>query len=1076
MYTCDASKSTKGASKQRRDSINAEIANLRDLLPLPSSTRQRLSQLQLMALVCVYVRKSNYFQNAFRKHEISPEIPIPHLGFSKALSGFLMMMTQNGKLLYISDNAAEYLGHSMEELLIHGDSVYDIIEKQDHQTIQNELMRPPNPLGNSLASDTRLFLCRMNISRNARRQMRFGDQKVVLVQGHFVSYLPLCTSNAPVFLATCTPVAMPETRECVAQGNTTVFTSIHSLDMRFINLDRNGEFYLGYNKSTINGLSWYDLVHWENLREAQSKHRLITQSEQEKSCILLLRLETADHRWIWVHSVLQFRDANDASQQPTIVCTNQVLSEKEATVMRANNWLYQFYSLHSKMHYGLTGYESHPSATRLTSLYHHPHHSAATAAAAAAAVAAGSTAVAAAAAVGAVATAASAMTAMTAAAAAAVHHHAHAHVHGHSNGHGQIHSVAPLTASNYHHHHSSSPSTNGPTISISDVCSSATPTLVTSTSVPLAPVAYPASLHSGNIGPINGTTPHHPIPAHPHHPYHHPSSAVLQYSPQAGSLPYPTFVPVSSASIPEPESSRTSSSAPLAVKRSHNSSSTSSSCHPVGASVPVISTNSVNTSGANSNGNSNNNSSNRDSNNSQQTNGDRNRNEPETEEEPESPEPNAKRVNHGQHHLPPPPSSTYHHPRASTFTYPATGMFGTTASSGYPGMSATDLGTVVPVSSYYGSPHHPHHPHHHLHQHHHVHHHQVLTPVASYHHAHHFRTQKQLNPTLLDYDMVESNVPPMSSSNELMDSTGASSQSTLASSDEMTNLVSLGSSSSVAAAAAALLKYSSHYHHHPSETSSSGYYSLSSPSSSSSDIDRYQSRKSPQSTTSDYGSGTSSPPSLSSSSSSSAFEKLPTLMHLKEEPFLMLTASGNPMVTSNEQLQSPDQISRNNCWSNYPTYTDLSSSKPRKGSSHHPSHPHELYHHSSSIETYNHSSHNTHHHSARHFHPHSSYQFSNLSSEYGSSLVNQQLSMTNNNNHNNSSNGSAKSAKSISSPSPPSASTPTTSSNNSSTHNSSSSSSSSPLGSSSSNTPSSPRGSGYDGSSGSRGTHSNSQR
>jgi hypothetical protein len=57
----DATKSTKGASKLRRDLINAEIANLRDLLPLPSSTRQRLSQLQLMALVCVYVRKANYF-------------------------------------------------------------------------------------------------------------------------------------------------------------------------------------------------------------------------------------------------------------------------------------------------------------------------------------------------------------------------------------------------------------------------------------------------------------------------------------------------------------------------------------------------------------------------------------------------------------------------------------------------------------------------------------------------------------------------------------------------------------------------------------------------------------------------------------------------------------------------------------------------------------------------------------------------------------------------------------------------------------------------------------------------------
>lgn len=33
------------------------------------------------------------------------------------MNGFLMMMTQNGKLLYISDNAAEYLGHSMASSL-----------------------------------------------------------------------------------------------------------------------------------------------------------------------------------------------------------------------------------------------------------------------------------------------------------------------------------------------------------------------------------------------------------------------------------------------------------------------------------------------------------------------------------------------------------------------------------------------------------------------------------------------------------------------------------------------------------------------------------------------------------------------------------------------------------------------------------------------------------------------------------------------------------------------------------------------------------------------------------------------
>lgn len=64
--------------------------------------------------------------------------------------------------------------------MIHGDSVYDIIDKQDHQAIQCELGRPVNPSGsnNNSNEEYRLFLCRMNVSRNARRQMRFGDQKV----------------------------------------------------------------------------------------------------------------------------------------------------------------------------------------------------------------------------------------------------------------------------------------------------------------------------------------------------------------------------------------------------------------------------------------------------------------------------------------------------------------------------------------------------------------------------------------------------------------------------------------------------------------------------------------------------------------------------------------------------------------------------------------------------------------------------------------------------------------------------------------------------------------------------------
>ena len=51
------------------------------------------------------------------------------------------------------------------------------------------------------------------------------------------SELPLCSRDEPVFVAWCTPLAMPENREIVVQGATNVFTTVHSLDMKIIEVD-----------------------------------------------------------------------------------------------------------------------------------------------------------------------------------------------------------------------------------------------------------------------------------------------------------------------------------------------------------------------------------------------------------------------------------------------------------------------------------------------------------------------------------------------------------------------------------------------------------------------------------------------------------------------------------------------------------------------------------------------------------------------------------------------------------------------------------------------------------------------
>lgn len=136
--------------------------------------------------------------------------------------------------------------------------MYDVIDKQDHMIVQNQLSR-----NSPIPSDRRLFLCRINVSRNSRRQLRFGDQKVikvppiiltssisreysiirfspqvVLVEGHFLPFVPVCNRNEFVFLASCTPIVLPETRESIVQGATNIFTTIHSMDMKYLHIDK----------------------------------------------------------------------------------------------------------------------------------------------------------------------------------------------------------------------------------------------------------------------------------------------------------------------------------------------------------------------------------------------------------------------------------------------------------------------------------------------------------------------------------------------------------------------------------------------------------------------------------------------------------------------------------------------------------------------------------------------------------------------------------------------------------------------------------------------------------------------
>ncbi|ETE58277.1 Neuronal PAS domain-containing protein 4, partial [Ophiophagus hannah] len=136
-------RSTKGASKARRDQINAEIRHLKDLLPIAEGDKLRLSYLHIMSLACIYTRKSIFFSKGATLESLESLLSSQDLDdFMQTLPGFLLVFTGEGKLIYVSESVAEHLGHSMVDLVAQGDSIYDIIDPADHLVMKTQLALP----------------------------------------------------------------------------------------------------------------------------------------------------------------------------------------------------------------------------------------------------------------------------------------------------------------------------------------------------------------------------------------------------------------------------------------------------------------------------------------------------------------------------------------------------------------------------------------------------------------------------------------------------------------------------------------------------------------------------------------------------------------------------------------------------------------------------------------------------------------------------------------------------------------------------------------------------------------------
>ncbi|KAK2904287.1 neuronal PAS domain-containing protein 4A [Channa argus] len=339
-------RSTKGASKARRDQINAEIRNLKDLLPISDADKARLSYLHIMSLACMYTRKSVFFTQEAGT-AVSLEESVRFLSFHElselmqALPGFLMLLTGEGKLLYLSDSVSEHLGHSMVDLVAQGDSVYDIVDASDHF-----IMRTNLSTSTSLETD-RLFRCRFNTSKSVRRQS--AGNKLVLIRARCLSAPSTSPAAAsywttnPVWVCFCSPLEPHPTRSgpgterestpAPPQAETNLFLacfhSQHGRDMRLQTVQDSVSTYLGFDVTALRSRSWYSLLHPQDLSHASTQHRSLLREGGEGRAEMVVRVQAQDQSWVWLYMVLQLQPG-----EMPISSNNYIISESEAWSVR----------------------------------------------------------------------------------------------------------------------------------------------------------------------------------------------------------------------------------------------------------------------------------------------------------------------------------------------------------------------------------------------------------------------------------------------------------------------------------------------------------------------------------------------------------------------------------------------------------------------------------------------------------------------------------------------------------------------------------------------------------------------
>ncbi|KAM6932255.1 hypoxia inducible factor 1 subunit alpha, like [Lycodopsis pacificus] len=333
---------SRDAARCRRGQETEVFYELASTLPLPRRVCTHLDKSAIMRVALSFLRMHHLLlrpgenqreeseeKEEEKEEEEEEEDPMDSF-YPQALAGFIMVMTEEGDMIYLTENISTHIGITQLELL--GQSIYDFVHPCDQEELRDLLTPRPGSCKKPLAKrpSERNFFLRMKstlTSRGRTVNIKSAAWKVLHCTGHS-RQLGGGSASPPagrVMTLLCEPIPHPSSVEFPLDTHT--FLTRHSMDLHFTHCEGRVTELVGYKPEDLIGHSAYEFHHaLDSDHVNKSLHTLMSKGQVSTRHYRFL---ANGGGFVWTETQATVLYSSRTSQPEAVVCLNYILSAVE---------------------------------------------------------------------------------------------------------------------------------------------------------------------------------------------------------------------------------------------------------------------------------------------------------------------------------------------------------------------------------------------------------------------------------------------------------------------------------------------------------------------------------------------------------------------------------------------------------------------------------------------------------------------------------------------------------------------------------------------------------------------------